>query len=160
MSNKYQDHMVVLPEDDANRQLANGFLNDPCLDHRRIQVLPVAGGWTAVVAQFLTEQAPPMRRYTLRRAVLLIDFDGRLQRRSEVQEQIPADLSERVFILGTLTEPEALMRATGKRLESLGGDMARSCCEDSGEIWKHELLRHNSKELTRLRKEVGSFLFP
>jgi hypothetical protein len=28
-ANKYKPHVVVLPEDDANRQLANGFLTHP-----------------------------------------------------------------------------------------------------------------------------------
>lgn len=160
MSNKYQDHIVVIPEDDANRQLANGFLNDPCLDHRRIHMLPVAGGWTEAIAQFLKGQVSPMRRYTLRRTILLIDFDGQPQRLSEVQKQIPADLAERVFILGAFTEPEDLKRATGKRLELLGGEMARSCREDGGGIWDHDLLKHNGQELARLRKTAAAFLFP
>ena len=37
--NKYLPHVLVLPEDDANRQLANGFLLDPNLLDRRIQLL-------------------------------------------------------------------------------------------------------------------------
>lgn len=159
MSNRYRDLVVVLPEDDANRQLANGFLNDPCLDHDRIQVLPVAGGWREAVALFLSEQAAPLRRYALRRTVLLIDFDGRPERLREVQRQVPRDLRDGVFILGAFTEPEDPKRKTGKRLESLGGEMARGCCEGGGEIWQHELLKHNGQELARLRKEVARFLF-
>jgi len=42
--NKYQQHVLVLPEDDANRQLEIGFLLDPLLIDRRIDVLEVAGG--------------------------------------------------------------------------------------------------------------------
>jgi hypothetical protein len=34
--NRYQPHVFVLPEDDANRQLANGFLLDESLIVRRI----------------------------------------------------------------------------------------------------------------------------
>jgi hypothetical protein len=42
--NKYQPHVIVLPEDDANRQIGNGFLQVPSLQARRIQILPEAGG--------------------------------------------------------------------------------------------------------------------
>lgn len=31
MSNKHKPHVIVLPEDDANRQIANGFLLDPSI---------------------------------------------------------------------------------------------------------------------------------
>lgn len=43
--NAYADHVLVLPEDDANRELTNGFLQEPALNPRAIQVLPVAHGW-------------------------------------------------------------------------------------------------------------------
>lgn len=43
--NKYKAHLLVLPEDDANRQMANGFILDPNLNERVIQVLPPVGGW-------------------------------------------------------------------------------------------------------------------
>lgn len=43
--NNYKPHLLVLPEDEANRQLANGFLQDFSLNLRCIQVLPIAGGW-------------------------------------------------------------------------------------------------------------------
>lgn len=45
--NRYQPHVLVLPEDDANRQLANGFVLD--LDATvltRIQVLEEVGAGT------------------------------------------------------------------------------------------------------------------
>jgi len=53
MTNRHQPHILVLPEDDANRQLANGFVLD--LDQstlRRIQVLPEVGGWRVVLDTF------------------------------------------------------------------------------------------------------------
>ena len=43
--NRSLPHVKVLPEDDANRQLANGFLQYPCVLARSIQVVEVAGGW-------------------------------------------------------------------------------------------------------------------
>ncbi len=51
--NKYKRHILVLPEDDANRQIANGFLLDPNLDVRAIQILPPSGGWKKVLNSFM-----------------------------------------------------------------------------------------------------------
>ena len=46
--NVFQPHLMVLPEDDANRQIVNGFLLDPSLNQRAIQPLPIDGGWSKV----------------------------------------------------------------------------------------------------------------
>lgn len=82
-ANKHRPHVLVLPEDDANRQPANGFLLevDP-VGMRRMQVLPVAGGWNDVLESFVAEHVREMDLYTARFMVLLIDFDsneGRLE---------------------------------------------------------------------------------
>ncbi|MEL6815565.1 MAG: hypothetical protein AAFP03_12215, partial [Cyanobacteria bacterium J06598_3] len=50
--NKYQECLLVLPEDDANRQLANGFSNNIGINENVIQVLPEAGGWKKVLNKF------------------------------------------------------------------------------------------------------------
>ncbi|HEX4229241.1 MAG TPA: hypothetical protein VHZ07_11265 [Bryobacteraceae bacterium] len=54
--NKFKPHVLILPEDDANRQLANGFLLalDPIVQ-RNVQVLPVAGGWIEVLHCFKSD---------------------------------------------------------------------------------------------------------
>jgi hypothetical protein len=44
MIHRYKPHVLVLPEDDRNRQLANGFLLHPSLS-AQIQVLVEVGGW-------------------------------------------------------------------------------------------------------------------
>ncbi|MGS0743548.1 hypothetical protein ACVBEF_17245, partial [Glaciimonas sp. GG7] len=49
MSNKFLPHLLILPEDDANRELANGFLLDDRVLERNIQVLKPAGGWKKAV---------------------------------------------------------------------------------------------------------------
>ena len=43
--NKHKPHLLVLPEDDADRQIANGFViaQGVGLDDRAIQILPEAG---------------------------------------------------------------------------------------------------------------------
>ncbi|HRI43685.1 MAG TPA: hypothetical protein PLL78_07365 [Fimbriimonadaceae bacterium] len=42
--NKHRPHLFVVPEDDACRQLANGFLLEPEVNQRQIQIEDVAGG--------------------------------------------------------------------------------------------------------------------
>lgn len=47
--NRHLPHVLVLPEDDANRQIANGFLLHHAIGNRKIQVLEEAGGWLHAV---------------------------------------------------------------------------------------------------------------
>ena len=70
---------------------------------------------------------------------------------------IPEALKDRVFVLGTWSEPERLREALGRSLESIGELMAEEC-EDPAGVWTHELLRHNGEELDRIRKLVCPFL--
>jgi hypothetical protein len=157
--NKYQPHVYVLPEDDANRQVANGFLLDQGLLTRKIQVLEEVGGWTEVLKCFLSDHVARMDRNQDRYMVLLIDFDGRQGRLKDAKARIPTHLTDRVFILGALTEPEALRAKLGRSYEQIGREMAKDCREDTDGTWGHELLRHNASELARLRQHVRPILF-
>jgi hypothetical protein len=158
--NKYQPHVLVLPEDDANRQLANGFRLDQYLLNWKIQVLEEAGGWTKVLERFRKDLIVGMNRYLGRFVVLLIDFDGHETRLEAAKAEIPKELSERVFILGTLTKPEALRQASLGSYEEIGLAMAKDCREGTDAIWGHELLCHNAPELERLLTRVRPILFP
>jgi len=150
----------VLPEDDANRQLANGFrLPLDFTAFWQMQVLPVAGGWRRVLESFEADLVPTMRRYPSGFTVLAIDFDGNAERLHVAKNVIPQDLADRVFILGVLSEPEELKRALKKEYEAIGKAMAGECRDGTGTIWDHELLRHNAGELARLRESVRSILF-
>jgi hypothetical protein len=160
MTNRYRPHVLVLPEDDANRQLANGFLLDQALSTRSIRVLEVAGGWLEVVDHFLSDHAAGMKSNEHRHMVLLIDFDGKESRLSQVKARIPEDLADRVFILGALNEPEDLKSANLGSYEAIGLAMAQDCREETDKIWSHDLLRHNADELDRLRERVRPILFP
>jgi hypothetical protein len=150
--NKYQPHVLILPEDDANRQIANGFILNSNINEPAIQVLPIANGWEKVVAE--------MRKLSKRTIVLLIDFDEQEDRLNYVMSQIPEDLHDRVFVLGVLSEPEDLKRNTGTgKLEKIGETLAKDCAEDTNELWGDPLLRHNKAELDRLILSVKPFLF-
>jgi hypothetical protein len=156
--NKYLPHVLVLPEDDANRQLANGFHLDVLLATRRMQVLPVAGGWQEVLNSFKTDHLPEMDRNARRFMVLLIDFDGREDRLHAVKAEIPERLHDRVFVLGAWSTPEELRQSLGS-YETIGLAMAKDCRDDTQMTWSHGLLRHNAGELERLRTHVRPILF-
>jgi hypothetical protein len=158
--NKHQPHVLVLPEDGADRQLANGFLLDLSLFTRRIQVLEEAGGWTRVLDQFETDHVVGLERWPTRFMVLLIDFDGNENRLAQAKSRIPASLHDRVFVLGSLTDPEDLTNQFGLSFEEIGKALAKDCREDSNAIWSHTLLRHNADELNRMRDCIRPILFP
>jgi hypothetical protein len=157
--NKYLPHLLVLPEDDANRQIATGFSLDSNLNPRLIQVLPPPGGWKAVIAEFEKTHISAMQQFTARRIVLLIDFDERENRFSYVQAKIPDNLQKRVFILGVASEPENLKRDTQKTFEQIGKALAQDCVNNTNELWGHDLLKHNKTELERMIADVKPFLF-
>jgi hypothetical protein len=157
--NKYLPHVLVLPEDDANRQLANGFQLDHGLKMRSMQILEEAGGWLEVLNRFKADHVPEMDRNPKRFMVLLIDFDGRQDRLSEANAAIPSRLRERVFVLGAWNDPEELRDHLGN-YEKIGAALARDCRDNSEETWAHRLLCHNAAELQRLRLQVRPILFP
>jgi len=158
-ADKHQPHVLVLPEDDANRQLAKGFLLDQSFSARRIQVLRVAGGWKKVLDRFESDHIGGMERYPDRLMVLLIDFHGDKDRVTYAKKIIPERLIDRVFVLGVLTEPEDLRKAGFGNYETIGLALAQDCRDETDTTWGHDLLRHNSTEIGRLRDRVRPFLF-
>ena len=85
--NNYRRHVYVLPEDDANRQLAIEFVLG--LPTGQIKVLAPAGGWNHVLESFQTDQAYYMRRFPDRFMVLLIDFDKHDERSPPQKAKFP-----------------------------------------------------------------------
>ena len=160
-SNKYREHLVVIPEDDANREMAIGFLLDRAVRTRAVQVEPVAGGWPNVVARFNREIASTLPLYQKRYVVLMIDFDNKPNRSDDVlgQLEIPAGCEDRVFVLGVQSEPEDLRTALHLPLESIGTALAAECREGTITIWGHDLLRGNLGTLQLIRQSVCPFLF-
>lgn len=158
--NKNKPHILVLPEDRANRQIANGFILDLNLNDRSIQILPPAGGWKRVVDAFKDVHARNLEKYSERRIVLLIDFDRQFKGRfNRIQKVIPRELSKRVFVLGVLSEPEDLRINIRKSFEDIGKALSEDCVEDTRNLWGHDFLRHNEPELERMISSVKPFLF-
>ena len=156
----YKPHVHVLPEDDANKDIANGFrLGIDFAKSRQLQILPVAGGWGNVLNEFEEDRVREMRSNNRRHMVLLIDFDGRLERSDEAKESIPNDLQGRVYILGTLTNPEEAKKKIGCSYEKIGLELAKDCSKGTENVWGHKCLQHNREELDRLRKDLRSIFF-
>lgn len=110
--NTYEPHVFVLPEDDANRQLADGFqLEVDRFRQKQMRVLRVARGWRRVVELFKSQHVAEMDRNPNRFMVLLIDLDKQHDRLDVVKADIPTGLADRVFVLGARPEPEDLKKA-------------------------------------------------
>lgn len=157
--NREKRHLLVLPEDDANRQIVIGFINHLNVNNSAIQVVPIADGWKKAVDQLTNDYAPGMRQFSQRRIVLIIDFDKDENRFSYVESQIPDDLKERVFVLGVQSNPEKLRSDIKKSFEEIGKALAKDCSDNTNELWEHELLTHNKTELERMVSSVKLFLF-
>ncbi len=158
--NHYKPHLLVLPEDDANRQIANGFVLNHHINNQALQILNAAGGWMKVLDKFVGDHLAGMYTYPHRHLLLLLDFDDdELNRRQFMSSKIPAPLLQRVFALGVKSEPERLKTDSGKSYEKIGAVLAEECVAESTVLWSHHLLMHNQAELMRLTANVKPFLF-
>ena len=159
--NKYKPHIYVLPEDDANRQIANGFLLHESVDFRSIQVMPTTGGWTRACDVLVDQYITLMKNNEFTHVVLLIDFDDKERRLEWVKEKvIPPELFARVFVIGARTVPEDLRRASLGTFEEIGRKLAEDCRSRSNTTWSHPLLANNAEEVGRLTTMFGLILFP
>lgn len=149
--NKYRPHLLIVPEDDANKDLAVGFLmrfHDLPLSALRIE--DVAGGWTSA-RERLVLLCRTLRNLQHRRVLVLVDFDESDTRREDVLQVVPDDLKERVFVLGVWSEPEELQRALSHTSrERIGALLAQDCEGGTRQTWEHRLLVHNADEVARL----------
>ncbi len=159
---KYKKHILVLPEDDANRKIANGFLLEPNLNKSVIQILPPAKGWIKVLNSFKDNHVSNMEKYSQRMMLLLIDFDLKEDRLEQVKNQIPDALRNRVFVLGVQSEPEnlkKLLASDHNSFEKIGKSLAQDCVNGTYTLWGHDLLKQNRTELDRMISDVKPFLF-
>ena len=124
-----------------------------------MDVLPEAGGWVDVLNKFETDHIPALERWPSRLMVLILDFDGHIDRLTTAQNRIPQHLKERVFIIGVLTNPEELRQGLGISYENIGNALASDCRDDTSHTWGHALLVHNSGEVQRMSGIVRQLLF-
>lgn len=160
--NKHRPHLYIIPEDDDDRELANGFVNNLSVNDCQVQVLPVAGGWPSVLDKFKSEYIKHLNDYDGGHVVLLIDFDEQVDsRRQRFRDAIPTPLRERVFVVGVLDEPKDLKKAINysKSYEEIGSALADDCHNNTTGMWDHDHLKHNNVERIRLIKAVKPILF-
>ncbi|MCX6362236.1 MAG: hypothetical protein NT029_20765 [Armatimonadetes bacterium] len=165
MINRYRPHVLILPEDAANGDIANGFVR--CVDHERaVQILPAAGGWSHARNALRDEHVPELRKFGHEQLVVLIDFDGRAERREDFAAVVPPDLTDRLFVVGVWTEVEELRQSLASRglvrpntLEGIGELLADECRDGPARAWGDDLLTHNASELARMRAALRPLLF-
>lgn len=160
MGNKFKEQLIVIPEDDANRDLANGFVRAMSPQkHRNIWIESSAGGWLKAVEACKELDLASRTKWVV---VLLIDFDGKFPARlAEIKADIDSQLHSRVFVLGSADEAETIN--SGRKLETTGRELGEACASAAstspGSRWMMKDLAHNAPELTRLCTAVGSLLF-
>lgn len=158
--NKYRPHVFVIPEDDADRQIAVGFLLHPRVAARQVQVVEPAGGWAKVLDTLKQEYVPLLLQNAQTHVVMIVDFDGDAAgRRSYFEAEIPQALRTRVFLIGPRDTPEILRKSLRKGYEEIGRSLAGECDEGNVDAWSHEQLQHNDGERLRLVDCVKPFLF-
>ncbi len=157
--NKYKPHLYVIPEDDADRQIADGFVLHARVASRQVQVVEPAGGWSRVLDIFKVEYLPLLQN-SMTHIVMLVDFDGSpAERRAKFEFEITEELRSRVFVVGPLDTPESLRQSIGKDYESIGKALADDCDRGTSDVWGHLQLLHNEAERVRLVGTVKQFLF-
>ena len=157
--NVYKPHLYVIPEDDADRQFADGFELDYRLKPRAMQVMPTAGGWMKVVEKILDDYVPKVRRNRHTHVIGIIDCDEHPKRIEEQLERIPEDVRDRIFLLGTLEDPQAFKRSVNQSFEKIGIDLADECFRKQFELWRHAHFSHLYDEIDRAAGTLHSILF-
>lgn len=163
MINNYRDHLLILPEDDHNRHVINGFLMN--VNGRFTQPLKNAGGWKKALDTIQDQTViNELKKYSRRHYLITIDFDTHIDERTSyyrgLVDNLPQSVGDRIYLLGTFDEPKDLKAACGLNLEDIGKQLAQDCpLAPTHGLWSHEHLRHNAAELERLVAQVRPFLF-
>jgi hypothetical protein len=156
--NRERPHVEILVEDDANRQILNGF----SLHHAygtQVHIPKVAGGWPKVRAEVAQTYVRRMRQNPHLHLILVVDFDERDGRYETIFSEVPDDLKARVMLIGAKDDPQALARAARKSREALGQELAEACFERIDGAWGSDHLAHNAEELRRVGETMRNLIF-
>jgi len=158
--NKYKPHVLIIPEDRADEQIANGFLLHDQVKSINISVMPHRTGWKSVLECFQKEYISYLETNPTGFVILLIDFDGIPEARQELfADEIPDELQDRVFVVGARQNPEELKKQLGKNLEQIGFGLAEDCFEDKNTLWGHAELHHNEAMRLRMVELIRGIVF-
>ena len=160
MINRFKPHLYILLEDEAYRQIANGFRLQIETFGDVSQVMPIANGWRKVRDKFIEDYRDDMARYPERYIIMLVDFDEDSERFARMSDGVN-DFVERVFILGVWSEPEKLNSNLGSvGFEEIGRRLAEDCENGTQNLWSHKWLEHNADELARMERILKPIFFP
>ncbi|MBC5795447.1 hypothetical protein H5968_09865 [Sphaerospermopsis sp. LEGE 00249] len=157
--NEYRPHLLILLEDKAHNDIVNGFCLNLNVDADKIECLQKARGWVNVKDKFEKKYIPQLRQNLNKHILLIIDRDVYQNRGSYVEECIPEDIKNRVFILVFNPNPESLQRDIKQSRENIGQALAKACSERENGLWEHPVLIDNKPELERMILSVKPFLF-
>ena len=148
MPNKYKWHIVVVPEDEATRQLGNGLSNAFPSIVNRIKFLREAGGWADAIA---TVKDLELDKYSDRRVLLIIDLDQDDTRLGFIRSQPEiSKFNNRIFILGSFKAVEQLKPiGESHNLENVGQRLGEDCS-----CWNDSLLIACREDACRLKAEI------
>ena len=117
-----------------------------------------AGGWAPVMETIISEYLPKLRSnpHTTVVGIIVDDHEHRI---AEQLERIPEDLRGRVFLLGTLQNPETFKASVQLSFEGIGEALADECFREEFDLWHHGDLLHIQEEIQRARNVLRPILF-
>lgn len=149
--NKYKWHLIILPEDDATRQIANGLSDSRDELENAVQVLKECRGWQHTLDDLADQN---LQDYPERRVLLVIDFDKAEGRLDYIKKnELVQEFHDRVFVIGSKFEAEDLKRALGLKFNKLGEKLGKECS-----AWDTPLLADCKSEICRLKSDMEANL--
>lgn len=167
--NRQQEHVIFFGEDEATRDLAQGFVESAKINELRCDVWHTFGtGWQSTVEAI---ELVNMVRYPLTRLVLVIDLDRKgVHHIDKIKREIAeSPFKDRVYVIGGAKDVQALQRAfvaansIGKMSEQdTGRKIADECFKDEScieGVWANPELVGNVAELVRLCRDAKDIIF-
>jgi len=147
---KFKPHLFIVPEDDADRQIAVGFQMH--LEAKgEMQIVDVARGWLKVVGVIKDEYVPLLKNNLNSHVLGIIDCDKDADRIAEQLENFPEDIRNRIFLLG--------VRSAKMHFAEIGEKLADECYKDELDLWNHEMLSYSSSEALRAKDVLRELVF-
>ena len=156
--NKFKPHLFIVPEDDADRQIAVGFQMH--LEAKgEMQIVDVARGWLKVVGVIKDEYVPLLKNNLNSHVLGIIDCDKDVDRIAEQLENFPEDIRNRIFLLGVNENPQEFKRSAKMHFAEIGEKLADECYKDELDLWNHEMLSYSSSEALRAKDVLRELVF-
>lgn len=167
--NRQRKHVIFFGEDEATRNLAQGFCESEKINDLKCEVWSTYGtGWQSTIDAIETVR---MSRYPQTHLVLVIDLDRRGEDRIAALKREIANCpcKDRVYIIGCTKDVQALQRSftpvnsigklsaqeTGRTIADRSSKDV-SCMEG---VWGDSSLVHNKDELERLCRNLKDVIF-